>query len=41
MGAGHVHLLYWGTTSPVHRLAPEVKIVAMVVFTVAVVATPR
>jgi cobalt/nickel transport system permease protein len=41
VGAGHVHLLYRDTTSPVHRLAPEVKIVAMVVFTIAVVATPR
>ena len=27
--------------TPVHRLPPEVKIVAMVVFTLAVVATPR
>jgi cobalt/nickel transport system permease protein len=41
MGAGHVHLLYRDDTSPVHRLAAEVKIVAMVVFTIAVVATPR
>ena len=29
------------TASPVHRLPPEVKIAAMVLFTVAVVATPR
>ena len=28
-------------SSPVHRLAPEVKIAAMVLFTIAVVATPR
>ncbi|MFJ8577369.1 cobalt ECF transporter T component CbiQ [Micromonospora sp. NPDC093277] len=41
MGAGHGHVLYRESTSPVHRLAPEVKITAMVLFTVAVVATPR
>ncbi len=33
--------LYLGRDTAVHRLAPEVKIVAMVVFTVAVVITPR
>ncbi|WFE38735.1 cobalt ECF transporter T component CbiQ [Micromonospora sp. WMMD998] len=41
MGAGHGHVLYRESGSPVHRLAPEVKITAMVLFTVAVVATPR
>ncbi|MCI4064597.1 cobalt ECF transporter T component CbiQ [Micromonospora sp. R77] len=41
MGAGHAHVLYRESSSPVHRLPPEVKIAAMVVFTVAVVATPR
>ncbi|MEV4478957.1 cobalt ECF transporter T component CbiQ [Micromonospora coxensis] len=41
MGAGHAHVLYREASSPVHRLAPEVKITAMVLFTVAVVATPR
>lgn len=41
MGAGHAHVLYRESDSPVHRLPPEVKIVAMVVFTLAVVATPR
>ncbi|MEU1585454.1 cobalt ECF transporter T component CbiQ [Micromonospora sp. NPDC005710] len=41
MGAGHGHVLYRESNSPVHRLPPEVKIVAMVVFTIAVVATPR
>lgn len=41
MGAGHAHVLYRESTSPVHRLPPEVKITAMVLFTVAVVATPR
>jgi cobalt/nickel transport system permease protein len=41
MGAGHGHVLYRDTTSAVHRLPPEVKIAAMVAFTLAVVATPR
>lgn len=41
MGAGHAHVLHRAGTSPVHRLPPEAKIVAMVVFTLAVVATPR
>ncbi|MGW1057435.1 cobalt ECF transporter T component CbiQ [Micromonospora rubida] len=41
MGAGHAHVLYRESTSSVHRLPPEVKIAAMVLFTVAVVATPR
>ncbi|MEU4527923.1 cobalt ECF transporter T component CbiQ [Micromonospora ureilytica] len=41
MGAGHGHVLYRESDSPVHRLPPEVKIAAMVVFTLAVVATPR
>ncbi|MER7165521.1 cobalt ECF transporter T component CbiQ [Micromonospora sp. NPDC000207] len=41
MGAGSTHLLYRDGTSPVHRLPPEVKITAMVAFTLVVVATPR
>ncbi|MEW2381342.1 cobalt ECF transporter T component CbiQ [Micromonospora sp. NPDC047707] len=41
MGAGHTHPLYRASGSPVHRLPPEVKIAAMVTFTLAVVATPR
>jgi cobalt/nickel transport system permease protein len=41
MGAGHAHVLYRAGTSPVHRLPPEVKITAMVAFSIAVVATPR
>lgn len=41
MGAGHAHVLYRDRSSPVHRLPPEVKITAMVAFTLAVVATPR
>lgn len=34
-------MLYRDVTSPVHHLPPEVKIAVMVVFTLAVVATPR
>jgi cobalt/nickel transport system permease protein len=41
MGAGHAHLLHLDRDSPVHRLAPEAKITAMVLFTVIVVITPR
>ncbi|SCE68108.1 cobalt ECF transporter T component CbiQ [Micromonospora mirobrigensis] len=41
MGAGHAHVLHQERDTPVHRLPPEVKVVAMVVFTLAVVATPR
>ncbi|MEV4138045.1 cobalt ECF transporter T component CbiQ [Dactylosporangium sp. NPDC049742] len=41
MGAGHSHALFVDRRSPVHDLAPEVKIAASVLFTVAVVATPR
>ncbi len=41
MGAGHAHPLYRDGDSAVHRLNPEVKIVALVVFVLAVVATPR
>ncbi|MGN9778709.1 cobalt ECF transporter T component CbiQ [Micromonospora sp. H33] len=41
MGAGYTHPLYREANSPVHRLPPEVKIAAMVAFTLAVVATPR
>lgn len=42
MGTGHdAHLLHRPGESEVHRLAPEVKIVAAVAFTVAVVSTPR
>jgi cobalt/nickel transport system permease protein len=41
MGAGHADLLHRESDSPVHRLPPEVKIAAMVLFTIAVVATPR
>ncbi|HET8661860.1 MAG TPA: cobalt ECF transporter T component CbiQ [Micromonosporaceae bacterium] len=41
MAAGHAHPLYLDRSSPVHRLPPHVKIAATVLFTVAVVATPR
>jgi cobalt/nickel transport system permease protein len=41
VGAGHSHGLHLDRATPVHRLAPEVKIVAMVLFTIAVVVTPR
>jgi cobalt/nickel transport system permease protein len=40
-GGGHSHLLYLHRAGPVHRLPPEVKIAAMVAFTLVVVATPR
>ena len=41
MGAGHAHVLHVNRDSPVHRLAPEAKIAAMVLFTIIVVITPR
>ncbi|GAC50846.1 cobalt ECF transporter T component CbiQ [Gordonia aichiensis] len=41
MGAGHAHPLYRDVTSRVHRAPTEVKLVCLVVFVFAVVATPR
>ncbi|POM27750.1 Energy-coupling factor transporter transmembrane protein EcfT [Actinomadura rubteroloni] len=41
MGAGHAHRLYVPGASPVHRLPPQCKIVAVLAFVLAVVATPR
>ncbi|MGP4053743.1 cobalt ECF transporter T component CbiQ [Mycobacterium sp. 4D054] len=41
MGGGHSHPLYRDGDSPVHRAPAEVKIVGLVVFVLAVVATPR
>lgn len=41
MGGGHAHPLYRHGHSALHRAAPEVKIVGLVVFVLAVVATPR
>lgn len=41
MGAGHAHPLYRIGDSAVHRAPAEVKLVCLVVFVFAVVATPR
>ncbi|MET0493103.1 MAG: cobalt ECF transporter T component CbiQ [Actinoplanes sp.] len=41
MGAGHAHPLHLARESPVHRLPPEVKILATLLFTIVVVLTPR
>ncbi|HKZ28315.1 MAG TPA: cobalt ECF transporter T component CbiQ [Acidimicrobiia bacterium] len=41
MRAGHVHALYVHGTSRVHRLEAHVKVAAMLLFVLAVVATPR
>ncbi len=41
MAAGHAHPLYRDGQSVLHRLPAEVKIVALMVFVLAVVATPR
>jgi hypothetical protein len=41
VGAGHSHPLYRDGDSLVDRAPAEVKIVALVVFVLAVVATPR
>ncbi len=41
MSAGHAHALYLHGDSRLHRLAPEVKLAALVLFVVAVVITPR
>ncbi|MDL4777535.1 MULTISPECIES: cobalt ECF transporter T component CbiQ [Thermomonosporaceae] len=41
MGAGHAHRLYVAGDSPVHRLAPQCKLVAVLAFVLLVVATPR
>ena len=41
MGAGHAHPLHLDRPSPVHRLPPEVKILATLLFTIVVVLTPR
>ena len=40
-GPGHSHVFFVHTDSGVHRLAPECKLVATVLFVFAVVATPR
>ncbi len=41
MGAGHAHRLYRHAESVVHRLSPQSKLVATVLFVLAVVSTPR
>ena len=41
MGAGHAHRLYRHAESPVHRLTPQSKLVATVLFVFVVVSTPR
>jgi len=41
VGAGHSHPLYRDGDSPLHRVPAEVKIVALLAFVLAVVATPR
>jgi cobalt/nickel transport system permease protein len=41
MAGGHADPLYLDHDGPVHRLAPEVKILATLLFTIIVVVTPR
>ncbi|GIU98699.1 MAG: cobalt ECF transporter T component CbiQ [Actinomycetota bacterium] len=41
MSGPHAHALYVHGHTPVHRLAPEAKLAAQLVFVIAVVATPR
>ncbi|WP_214108541.1 cobalt ECF transporter T component CbiQ [Acrocarpospora catenulata] len=41
MGAGHHHQLYRPGDTPVHRLPPQCKLLAVVAFAIVVVATPR
>jgi cobalt/nickel transport system permease protein len=41
MGAGHAHALYVHEHSPIHRLAPEAKLVAAFLFVFAVAVTSR
>jgi cobalt/nickel transport system permease protein len=41
MSGAHGHALYVHAGSPLHRLAPQVKIVSALVFMFAVISTPR
>jgi cobalt/nickel transport system permease protein len=41
MAGGHAHPLHLDHDSPVHRLPPQVKIVAVLLYTIIVVVTPR
>lgn len=41
MGAGHIHALFVAGDSPLHRVAPQCKIVGLFLFVLAVATTPR
>jgi cobalt/nickel transport system permease protein len=41
VAAGHAHPLYLPGTSPLHRARPQCKVLASLLFVLAVVATPR
>jgi cobalt/nickel transport system permease protein len=41
MGAGHAHALHVEGASPLHRIRPQCKVAATVLFVLAVVSTPR
>ncbi len=41
MGVGHAHALYVHEHTPIHRMAPEAKLVAAFAFVAAVALTPR
>ncbi|MGB3484321.1 MAG: cobalt ECF transporter T component CbiQ [Mycobacterium sp.] len=41
MGVGHAHPLYLHADTPLHRLPAETKVAGLVLFVLAVVATPR
>jgi cobalt/nickel transport system permease protein len=41
VGTGHAHPLYLPGASPLHRVPPQCKIAASLLFVLAVVATPR
>lgn len=41
MGAGHAHTLYVHEHTPLHRLAPEVKVACAFLFVLGVAMTPR
>ena len=41
MGQGHGHKLHFHGHSPIHRAAPEHKLLALLGFVLVVVATPR
>ncbi|HVR32212.1 MAG TPA: cobalt ECF transporter T component CbiQ [Acidimicrobiia bacterium] len=41
MSGGHLHALHVHGHSPVHRMAPEAKVAALLAFVLGVVATPR